>query len=413
MAQIISLHIRSNLKEDHHVGMLPLDSYGRGIAMSDERNEDEEGEDQALKDGGDSLEKDSKQPEVVMHVTEEQDADGRKEYDFPLLLNATLPPDIRVLGWAPVPLDFSARFSCRYRTYRYLFFADDLNLSLMHKAAQDLVGEHDFRNLCKMDVVSTSHFHRVIKKASIRVMDEKCALVPQSGELPAPGTLQPDRWCEFELVGNAFLYHQVRCLVSILMLVGRGLESPDIIKDLLDLDKYPLKPNYPLASEVPLILYECGYENLQFRHSIENETRVFSDFHRLWRESMLTARLIEHGWSSCVQNYVALSRSLPAPSSQMNSQGTSQSISVVEFADGFQQLSRNYRGIQCVLRTRKPERHVPLRNRPTEKSYDSRVSKLSGQKLQRQQQAVVQSQQFADWAKARAIALVQSTNESE
>lgn len=28
--------------------------------------------------------------------------------------------------------------------------------------------------------------------------------------------------------GSAFLWHQVRCMVAVLFLVGRGLESPDV-----------------------------------------------------------------------------------------------------------------------------------------------------------------------------------------
>lgn len=32
-----------------------------------------------------------------------------EELDYPALLNRALPPDIRVLGWAPVPPDFNAR----------------------------------------------------------------------------------------------------------------------------------------------------------------------------------------------------------------------------------------------------------------------------------------------------------------
>jgi tRNA pseudouridine38/39 synthase len=44
------------------------------------------------------------------------------EIPYPSLLNRLLPPDIRILAWCPAPpLDFSARFSCRERRYRYFF----------------------------------------------------------------------------------------------------------------------------------------------------------------------------------------------------------------------------------------------------------------------------------------------------
>ena len=45
--------------------------------------------------------------------------DPRDELDYPALLNRALPGDIRVLGWAPVPAGFSARFSTLHRTYRH------------------------------------------------------------------------------------------------------------------------------------------------------------------------------------------------------------------------------------------------------------------------------------------------------
>ena len=38
-----------------------------------------------------------------------------------MILNKVLPPDIRVLAWAPVPSEFSARFDCDQRTYTYIF----------------------------------------------------------------------------------------------------------------------------------------------------------------------------------------------------------------------------------------------------------------------------------------------------
>jgi hypothetical protein len=56
----------------------------------------------------------------------------KEELDYALLLNGVLPPDIRVLGWAAVPLDFNARFSCVGRTYKYYFFAGNDHRPLLH-----------------------------------------------------------------------------------------------------------------------------------------------------------------------------------------------------------------------------------------------------------------------------------------
>ena len=43
------------------------------------------------------------------------------ELPYVHILNRLLPADIRVLSWAPVGVDFNARFSCLYRTYKYFF----------------------------------------------------------------------------------------------------------------------------------------------------------------------------------------------------------------------------------------------------------------------------------------------------
>lgn len=44
-----------------------------------------------------------------------------EEIDYIGQLNRTLPANVRVTGWAPVPDSFSARYSTAYRVYRYYF----------------------------------------------------------------------------------------------------------------------------------------------------------------------------------------------------------------------------------------------------------------------------------------------------
>jgi tRNA U38,U39,U40 pseudouridine synthase TruA len=283
------------------------------------------------------------------------------EVDYCTLLNGRLPADVRVVAWAPVCRSFSARFSCDSRTYKYLFYADGMDLAAMQRAAQLLRGTHDFRNLCHMDVAHVTHFTRRVCDAVVR----PCALqdafyappcvrsaaaaaaaaasdadasegarqqlpadsvapssaeaqiqlapplalptgarvsAPKSGQaaaaaaggswaplyrpenesdygqlpplsvaashaatvpvvttsgvalasVPGTHTLRPgrggaaaggavllpsDTLCEFVVTGEAFLYHQVRCMIAVLFLVGRGLERPEIVSDLLDITK--------------------------------------------------------------------------------------------------------------------------------------------------------------------------------
>lgn len=71
-----------------------------------------------------------------------------------------------------------------------------------------------------------------------------------------------DFFC-LEIKGSAFLWHMIRCIVAILMLVGIEKESPEIILELLDVEKNAKKPQYSLASEIPLNLFKCDYREDQ------------------------------------------------------------------------------------------------------------------------------------------------------
>lgn len=162
-------------------------------------------------------------------------ADVAEEIRYTHILNRVLPADIRVLAWAPVEPSFSARFSCLERTYRYFFPRADLDIVTMNYAAQKYVGTHDFRNLCKMDVANgVINFQRTILSAQVQ-------LVQSLGE---ERSQEPFQLCQFEVTGQAFLYHQVRCMMAILFLIGQGMEKPEIIDELLNIEKNPQKPQY-------------------------------------------------------------------------------------------------------------------------------------------------------------------------
>ena len=43
--------------------------------------------------------------------------------------------------------------------------------------------------------------------------------------------------------------------MAILFLVGQKKELPSIVDDLLDINKWPCKPEYNISSELPLVLF--------------------------------------------------------------------------------------------------------------------------------------------------------------
>ncbi|CAK3740402.1 related to pseudouridine synthase 3 [Lecanosticta acicola] len=193
----------------------------------------------------------------------------RDELPYIQLINRVLPPDIRILAWCPhPPRDFSARFNCKERRYRYFFTNPAyiplpggsaagagegwLDVEAMSQAAKKYEGLHDFRNFCKIDG------SKQISDFSRRIFHAGIYQVP-SGRDQSNGkehSLSP-RLFYFEVRGSAFLWHQVRHLVAILFLVGQGYEKPSIVDELLDIQKTPARPLYEMASDIPLVLWEC------------------------------------------------------------------------------------------------------------------------------------------------------------
>ncbi|KAL8801071.1 MAG: hypothetical protein Q9182_004710 [Xanthomendoza sp. 2 TL-2023] len=235
----------------------------------------------------------------------------RDEIPYPQILNRLLPREIRVLAWCPSPpADFSARFCCGERCYKYSFTqpaftptvgpADFLpNTSLpsrlregwldieaMEKAARKFEGSHDFRNFCKVDPCKQiENFRRVINSASIvevkpgdggsmgylslprfhqypsrQSQPATNAIHANNGDEPrAPETSSTPKMYAFKVRGSGFLWHQVRHMVAILFLVGQGLEKPCLVDDLLNIEKIPRKPTYDMAVAAPLVLEECNF----------------------------------------------------------------------------------------------------------------------------------------------------------
>ena len=197
----------------------------------------------------------------------------KKELRYISMLNRVLPPTIRIVAWSPVAPTFSSRFACKYRHYKYFFHSRNLDLSRMQDAASRLLGEHDFRNLCKLDASKQiNNFRRTILQASIS---------PARLE----GKADLDGVWVFDLRGTAFLYNQVRHIVAILFLIGSGLEHPSLMTALLNADKerpYPAfkegeqippivdrKPEYQMADGLPLVLWECAYSDEDIRWQID------------------------------------------------------------------------------------------------------------------------------------------------
>jgi len=129
--------------------------------------------------------------------------------------NALTPAAVKVCWAREVTSDFHARYSAVARRYQYLFAegavaspllagyatpARDLEDDAMHRAAQALVGEHDFTSFRAAGCQSLSA-NRCVHRIEVR----------RAGPLVV-----------VDVTANAFLLHMVRNIAGALRRVGRG-----------------------------------------------------------------------------------------------------------------------------------------------------------------------------------------------
>lgn len=191
----------------------------------------------------------------------------KKELDYLKILNSHLPADILAyqICLRP-PAEFDARFSCTGRHYHYYFSGAYLDLDAMQEAANLLVGEHDFRNFCKIDgSKQITNFRRRITSAEILKQDVEGGLHYLS------------------LKGKAFLWNQVRSIMAVLLLIGQGLEQPSIIGTLLDTKATPQRPAYEIAWGVPLVLHNCEFPPLDW---LTSGYTSLEPLHNVWHEML-------------------------------------------------------------------------------------------------------------------------------
>lgn len=153
----------------------------------------------------------------------------RKDVAWTLGVNANLPDDIAVRWAQSVDDEFHARFSATARRYRYIIFNsrlrpgilrhgvshyhDPLDETLMHAAAQSLLGENDFSSFRAAHCQSRSPYRNVIH---INVTRQ-------------------DQYVIIDIKANAFVHHMVRNIVGTLIDVGAGRKPVEWAAELLAL----------------------------------------------------------------------------------------------------------------------------------------------------------------------------------
>ena len=90
------------------------------------------------------------------------------------------------------------------------------------------------------------------------------------------------------------LYYFVSVLVSVLFRVASGRESPEIISELLDIDANPRRPQYAIASEIPLNLFQCDFdEKLNWVFDEEAIQMSIKQIQDLWTEHSVKSAMFK------------------------------------------------------------------------------------------------------------------------
>lgn len=139
------------------------------------------------------------------------------------VLRRYLPEDIGIESCQEASPRFHARLNCKSKTYCYRIWnsnkpcvferrfvyvmPEQLDIEKMHKAAEHLVGEHDFSAFCA---------NKKMKKSTVRRIDD--ITITREGEALV-----------LTFTGDGFLYNMVRIMVGTLIEVGLGKRSAETI----------------------------------------------------------------------------------------------------------------------------------------------------------------------------------------
>lgn len=170
--------------------------------------------------------------QVVSFNAPVQEMEARKPDAFLRSMNALTHDAISFRSLDERPHGFSARFDAKMREYRYFIFNHEyppmftkafawhvkkpLDVDAMRVAAQNLVGEHDFKSFCLAASAEGRRTFRYVDEVSFHACQE-------FGE----------DLLYVKVRGNAFLHSMVRAMVGTLVAVGKGQRDPEWIKEVL------------------------------------------------------------------------------------------------------------------------------------------------------------------------------------
>lgn len=242
-------------------------------------------------------------------------------YNYTKLLNNLLPDDIYIIGAKEVDDTFDARFSCLYREYKYYFLKKNMNIERMKEGCKLLTGVHNFKKFCKIDKSDENWETKNYERRLYEMRIEKC----DSFVFPFRDTQTITEYYQpyvCIIKGSAFLWHQVRCMMGILFLIGEGLEEVDIIKEMLKSDSQK-DFKYSIADDTNLVLTDCAFEFFNFDVDEIATANMFFKLEKI-SQKILVENIVNTHFFNIMFN-------------------TSPIFSSMEISNAIEHLSRNYR----------------------------------------------------------------------
>ena len=232
-----------------------------------------------------------------------------EKYDYIKTLNNILPNDIFILSSCIVDDSFDPRFSCLFREYKYYFLKKNMNIEKMKLASNLLCGYHNFKNFCKIDKSDEKweekNYERRIFEIRIEKVKNDNIIYPFNIK---ENIINNEYYQSYVCIikGTAFLWHQVRCIMQILFLIGDELEEIDLINEMLnEKSKYEFK--YGLADDSNLILSDCVFEFINFNNnesSVKNNNNceLFVKLEKLYTQNLMQCIINTHFFNIIFKN---------------------------------------------------------------------------------------------------------------
>ena len=172
-------------------------------------------------------------------------------------INSCLPKEIGLWAYSEVSKDFRSRFNAIRRHYRYITLKpEDIDLGMVHKACEELKGNHDFINFSKREKIE----------------------VKTSRDLDYVGFKLShfDEVLVFDFKSKGFLRQQIRRMVKKILELGmHQIEFEDFMR-LFDRSNII---SYQPADPTGLILWDIKFEdNIQYKIDKKSKERMESYF---------------------------------------------------------------------------------------------------------------------------------------